>query len=86
MMTAAGYDDIVFKRVDAPVLIGRNVEDAIAFQLALGPAGEVFREGGAEAETKRAEIEDALKAALSRQPSNAEGIAMDSSSWVISAI
>ena len=53
MMEIAGYDDISFKQVDAPVLIGRTIEDAINFQLALGPAGEVFREAGAEAEKKR---------------------------------
>jgi len=44
MMEIAGYRDITFKRVDAPVLVGKTVEDAIGFQLAIGPAGEVFRE------------------------------------------
>ena len=34
MMKAAGYEDIVFRRVDAPVLVGKDVDDAIAFQLA----------------------------------------------------
>jgi len=53
MMEIAGYANISFQRVDGPVLIGRTVEDAINFQLALGPAGEVFREAGAEAESKR---------------------------------
>ena len=77
--------DITFKRVDAPVLIGRTVEDAINFQLALGPAGEVFREAGPEAEAKRSEIEMALAAAIDAQKKEADGIVMDSSSWVISA-
>jgi ubiquinone/menaquinone biosynthesis C-methylase UbiE len=86
MMTAAGYDEIEFRRVDAPVLVGHDVKDAIAFQLAIGPAGEVFREAGAEAERKRAEIEAALAEAISRQKIAGEGIVMASSSWVISAI
>lgn len=84
MMEIAGYADITFKRVDAPVLIGRTVEDAINFQLALGPAGEVFREAGAEAEAKRSEIEVALAEAIDAQKKEADGIVMDSSSWVIS--
>jgi ubiquinone/menaquinone biosynthesis C-methylase UbiE len=84
MMEIAGYADITFKRVDAPVLIGRTVEDAINFQLALGPAGEVFREAGAEAEAKRSEIEMALAEAINTQKKEADGIVMDSSSWVIS--
>ena len=41
MMEIAGYGNISFERVDAPVLVGRTVEDAINFQLAVGPAGEV---------------------------------------------
>ena len=85
MMTAAGYEEIEFRRVDASVLVGANVGDAIAFQLAIGPAGEVFREAGDEAEDKRKQIEAALAEAINRQAIAAEGIVMDSSSWVISA-
>ena len=86
MMTIAGYQQIEFRRVDAPVLIGNDVADAIAFQLAIGPAGEVFREAGQEAEAKRAQIEAPLAEAIKRQKTSAQGIVMDSSSWVISAI
>lgn len=86
MMKVAGYGDIEFRRVDAPVLVGKDVEDAIAFQLAIGPAGEVFREAGAEAEKKRPEIEAALAKAINAQKMSAEGIVMPSSSWVITAV
>ena len=85
MMEIAGYTAVNFNRVDAPVLIGRTVTDAINFQLALGPAGEVFREAGPEAEAKRSEIESALAAAIDAQKKEADGIVMKSSSWVISA-
>ena len=67
MMEIAGYSDITFKRVDAPVLVGRTVEDAVNFQLAIGPAGEVFREAGKEAEAKRGQIEAALAEAINSQ-------------------
>lgn len=86
MMKSAGYDGIEFRRVDAPVLVGTDVKDAIAFQLAIGPAGEVFREAGAEAERKRERIEAALAEAIGRQKIASEGIVMNSSSWVITAI
>jgi ubiquinone/menaquinone biosynthesis C-methylase UbiE len=86
MMTAAGYSEIEFRKVDAPVLIGSDVSDAIAFQLAIGPAGEVFREAGEVAEKKRPEIEAALAEAIDRQKTSADGIVMPSSSWVISAV
>jgi ubiquinone/menaquinone biosynthesis C-methylase UbiE len=86
MMKSAGYADIEFRRVDAPVMVGKDVNDAIAFQLAIGPAGEVFREAGALAESRRADIEAALTEAINRQKVAADGVVMDSSSWVISAV
>ncbi len=84
MMEIAGYEDITFKRVDVPVVVGRTVEDAINFQLAIGPAGEVFREAGEKAEAKRGEINAALAEAINAQRKDADGIVMASSSWVIS--
>ena len=83
MMAAAGYEQVTFRRVDVPVLVGHDVSDAIAFQLAIGPAGEVFREAGAEAQEKRPQIEAALAQAIGAQKLCAEGIMMESSSWVI---
>ena len=83
MMEVAGYEDITFERVDAPVVIGHDVRDAIEFQLAIGPAGEVFREAGEEAEAKRTEIEAALADAIRNQTTAEDGIVMPSSSWVI---
>ncbi len=83
MMKSAGYTDIQFQRVDAPVLVGNDVWDAVAFQLAIGPAGEVFREAGEEAEEKRELIEVALANAINKEKKSTEGIVMNSSSWVI---
>lgn len=84
MMKSAGYTDIALERVDAPVLVGRDVKDAVAFQLAIGPAGEVFREAGAKAEEMRPQIEAALADAIKKQTTGTDGIIMDSSSWMIS--
>jgi ubiquinone/menaquinone biosynthesis C-methylase UbiE len=84
MLKGAGYVDPVFKRVDAPVLVGRTPQDSMEFQLALGPAGEVFREAGDLAEERRGEIEAALSEAISPYVTE-EGVVMDSSSWVITA-
>lgn len=79
----AGYEDIAFERIDAPIMVGRTPEEAIGFQLAIGPAGEVFREAGEAAERRRGEIEQAMKTVLS-QYATGEGIVMPSSSWRIS--
>ena len=80
----AGYDDVRFERVDAPLMVGNTVEDAIGFQLALGPAGEVYREAGEEAERRHKEIVTALESELQKYKTP-EGIVMQSSSWKVRA-
>lgn len=80
----AGYDAIEFDRTDAPVMVGRTLDDAIAFQLAIGPAGEVYREAGELAARRHEEIVDALKGELAPYLTP-EGVVMDSSSWKVSA-
>jgi ubiquinone/menaquinone biosynthesis C-methylase UbiE len=81
---AARYSDVVFERVDAPIRMGDTVEDAIDFQLALGPAGEVYREAGEVAERKHDDLVADLRTLLEPHVTE-DGVYMDSSSWVISA-
>lgn len=85
-LKAAGFaPDPRFERFDGPVMVGSTPEQAMQFQLALGPAGEVFREAGEEAERKRETIESALREVLAEYE-NADGeIVMPSSSWTITA-
>jgi ubiquinone/menaquinone biosynthesis C-methylase UbiE len=57
----AGYSDIKFEQVDAKVFVGKDLDDAVGFQLAIGPAGEVYREAGKLAEERHEEIGGALR-------------------------
>jgi ubiquinone/menaquinone biosynthesis C-methylase UbiE len=84
-MQAAGFADIDFRRIDAKVLVGRDIADAVAFQLAIGPAGEIFREAGAQGERKRPEIEAALAELFAGVLAREGDLWMDSSSWLITA-
>ena len=81
----AGYRDIQFERIDAQVFVGKDLDDAVAFQLALGPAGEVYREAGKIAEDRHEEIAQALKAQLAKHL-GPNGVMMESSSWRVTAI
>lgn len=80
----AGYSDVRFERIDAKVMVGRDLDEAIAFQLAIGPAGEVFREAGKEAERLHEKLVQALRDELKKfvRP---EGVMMNSSSWMVTA-
>jgi len=80
----AGYKDIQFEQIDAQVFVGKDLDDAVAFQLAIGPAGEVYREAGKAAEQRHDEIAKALKAELA-QYEEPNGVMMNSSSWKVTA-
>jgi ubiquinone/menaquinone biosynthesis C-methylase UbiE len=80
----AGYKHIQFEQIDAQVLVGKDLDDAVAFQLAIGPAGEVYREAGKVAEQRHDEIAKALKAELA-QYEGPNGVMMNSSSWKVTA-
>lgn len=84
-MDAAGFTDIAFRRIDAKVNVGRDIEDAVSFQLAIGPAGETYREAGALGEARRAEIVLALSDLFEEVIGREGGLWMDSSSWLIMA-
>jgi ubiquinone/menaquinone biosynthesis C-methylase UbiE len=83
-LKAAGFADVHFERTDGPVMVGTTPEQAMQFQLALGPAGEIFREAGAEGERRRPEIENALRTELARHQQGGN-VVMQSSSWTITA-
>jgi ubiquinone/menaquinone biosynthesis C-methylase UbiE len=80
----AGYKDIQFEQIDAQVFVGKDLDDAVAFQLAIGPAGEVYREAGKLAEQRHEEIAKALKTELA-QHEGPNGVMMNSSSWKVTA-
>jgi ubiquinone/menaquinone biosynthesis C-methylase UbiE len=84
-LTAAGFVDATFERVDGLVMVGRDVDQAVEFQLALGPAGEIVREAGELATTRHGEIVAALRDALSQYVANDGSVRMQSSSWTITA-
>ncbi len=81
----AGYVAPEFERIDALVSVGRTPEDAVAFQLQLGPAGEIYREAGEEAAAQHDAIAAALGEALAPYYRADEGVMMPSSSWKVTA-
>ncbi|HWC62201.1 MAG TPA: class I SAM-dependent methyltransferase, partial [Rhizomicrobium sp.] len=53
MLGAAGFDTITFERFDADARIGRSLDDALDFAMALGPAGEIIRLAGEEGQKRK---------------------------------
>lgn len=73
VLNAAGLEVVEHSWHDDKVLIGRTIEEACDFALALGPAGETFREYGDEAKAKEAQIRAMFQERLKDQET-ADGI------------
>ena len=84
MLGIAGFDRIAFERYDADICIGRTLEDAVEFAMALGPAGEIIRLAGDEGQKRRPEVVAALRETLGAHR-RADGVWAGSSAWFVSA-
>jgi ubiquinone/menaquinone biosynthesis C-methylase UbiE len=84
VLTRAGFRNVAFERHDAPVRIGADVDAAIDFAMALGPAGEVLRLAGEEGDERRPAVMAALRAGLAPYVTP-RGVVMPSSTWIITA-
>jgi hypothetical protein len=86
VLVRAGFEDITLERCDIEITIGADLDEAVEFVMAIGPAGELIRLTGDEAEPHRASIIAALGeefAAL--QGSEGTEVRAAASSWIVSA-
>jgi ubiquinone/menaquinone biosynthesis C-methylase UbiE len=83
-LVAAGYEKVRFERHDADICIGKDLEEALAFAKALGPAGEMIRLAAAQGIHETERVDRALRAALAPFVRPA-GVFAPSSTWFVSA-
>jgi len=84
MLRGVGYDRITFERFDTDICIGRDIEEAIEFAMALGPAGEVMRLAGDEGVKRKDQVIDALRQTLGVY-ARPDGVWAPSSTWFVCA-
>jgi len=84
MLKSAGFSGIAFERFDTDICIGRDLDDAIEFATALGPAGEIIRLAGAEGQRLRPVVVAALRETLARYVRR-DGVWAPSSTWFVTA-
>jgi ubiquinone/menaquinone biosynthesis C-methylase UbiE len=80
----AGFERISLERCDLPIMIGRDMDEAVRMNLAIGPAGELLRLVGEAAEEVRPEIERRLRKDLA-DLEGPSGVIAPASTWIISA-
>jgi SAM-dependent methyltransferase len=85
MLKAAGFHSVLrFERIDADICVGTTLDEAIDYQILVGPSGEIVREAGALGQRLLPEIRASLRALL--KPHQREGgVYLPSSTWFIVA-
>ena len=81
----AGFKDIRLARQDLPYRIGNDLEHAVAFNMALGPAAEVLRMWGERANEIRPKIASDLRAALADYVVDGGAVVAPASTWAVTA-
>jgi ubiquinone/menaquinone biosynthesis C-methylase UbiE len=86
ILKQAGFTEISLHRCDIPIVIGKNLEEALELVMALGPAGEILRLAGDRAAHLHGQVEAALRAGLAEFAGEAEGeLRAPASTWIVTA-
>lgn len=85
ILLSAGFEAITLRRCDLPILMGRDVEEATALAMSLGPAGEILRLAGDRAAHLHQPVAEALHEGLAEW-AGPEGVIAPASTWIVSAV
>jgi SAM-dependent methyltransferase len=80
----AGFEEIALRRHDAGFRMGADLDEAVAYVMALGPAGEVLRLAGEDAKRLAPEIVAGLREALAEYVRD-DGVWGNMSTWIVTA-
>jgi ubiquinone/menaquinone biosynthesis C-methylase UbiE len=84
MLRIAGFERVGFERYDTDICIGRTLDDAVEFAMALGPAGEIIRLAGDIGQKLKPDVVAALRRTLAEH-ARSDGVWVGSSSWFVKA-
>jgi len=80
----AGFEEISLRRCDLPLKIGNDLDHAVEFNMALGPAGEVLRLWEDRIDEIRPKIAAELRETLAAFD-GPDGVLAPASTWIIGA-
>ncbi len=80
----AGFEEISLTRFDAPIRIGNDLDHAVEFNMAIGPAAEVLRLWGDRVEEIRPRIAAEMREALA-EFDGPDGVVAPASTWIVGA-
>jgi SAM-dependent methyltransferase len=83
MVKFGGYEDIRLARCDLPYKMGDDLDQAVAFNMAIGPAAEVLRLWGDRVDDIRPTIEAELYEGLEEFVTEDGSVVGPSSTWIV---
>ena len=81
----AGFTEPALHRCDLPILVGRDVEEALELVMALGPAGEILRLWGDRMAHRHDEVRAALREGLAAFAGDDGALRAPASTWIVAA-
>jgi SAM-dependent methyltransferase len=84
LLLYAGWENVGLRRSDLPLLMGRDLDEAVDLVMAIGPAGEILRLQGDRAAHLHDTVRDALKTGLAEYD-GPNGVWAPASTWIVTA-
>ena len=84
-LLGAGFEDIAFARSDHDIIMGRDMDEAVELVMAIGPAGELLRMAGDDAEEIRPKLAALIREAFAPFEREDGSVHGPSSTWIVQA-
>jgi SAM-dependent methyltransferase len=84
ILLSAGFEGIALHRCDIPIMIGRDIDEAVELVMTIGPAGEILRLAGERAAHLHDPVAQALRDGLADWASP-DGVIAPASTWIVTA-
>jgi SAM-dependent methyltransferase len=81
----SGFAAVRLDRCDLPIMIGRDMDEAIDMVMAIGPAGEILRLQGERAAHLHEPVREALREGFADMVGDGGGVWGAASTWIVSA-
>ncbi|TML30821.1 MAG: class I SAM-dependent methyltransferase [Actinobacteria bacterium] len=85
ILLGAGFADVSLRRCDIPIVIGRDLDEAVDLVMAMGPAGEILRLAGDRAAHLHGQVDAALREGLA-EFAGPDGVRAPASTWIVTAV
>ena len=85
LLTYAGFRDISLRRCDKPIVVGRDMDEAIEIVMSIGPGGEILRLAGDSAAHLHDTVARALRDGLGAFEMPDGSVRAGASTWIVSA-